>query len=91
MDRPYRYGQNTKTTDEEEMSEKDMEIVSLKMAMRRKDLKKEVVRRKSDKGILAGTLHNVLRGSRKKYEKYGHSVRWLNFCCNAQKTRCFRR
>lgn len=41
MDRPYRYGQNTKTTDEEEMSAKDMEIVSLKMAMRRKDLRRK--------------------------------------------------
>lgn len=40
-DRPYRYGQNTKTTDEEEMGERDMEIVSLKMAMRRKDLRRK--------------------------------------------------
>lgn len=71
------------------MGEKDMEIVSLKAAKR--FAKKEVVRGKSDKGILEGTLHNVLCGSRKKHEKYGHGVRWLNFCCNARKMRCFRR
>lgn len=75
------------------MGEKDMKIVSLKMGDAAKRFaKKEVVRRKSDKGILAGTLHNVLRrGSRKKDEKYGHGVRWLNFCCNARKMRCFQR
>lgn len=45
-DRPYRYGQNMETMDEEEMGEKDMEIVSLKAAKR--FAKKEVVRGKSD-------------------------------------------
>lgn len=41
MNRPCRYGQNTKTTDEEEIGEEDMEIVSLKMAMQRKDLRRK--------------------------------------------------
>lgn len=40
-DRPRRYGQNTKTMNEEEIGEKDMEIVSLKVAMRRKDLRRK--------------------------------------------------